>query len=160
MSIYPARASSLTARFGLPVTLLYRVRYGVSSIGMRSYFSCHVCQPPKTQNCRVWSVERVVIVNQLWQTPPHPSALRLPPPQIMNRKLKRATAFVLVFFFVEIVGGLWSGSLAIISDAAHLLTDVSVSNFHSPLISSIRDCMYWLKCTTYWSSSGKSFRAK
>ncbi|CAM9739528.1 unnamed protein product, partial [Hapterophycus canaliculatus] len=42
-----------------------------------------------------------------------------------RRKLKRATAFVLVFFVVEIIGGVWSGSLAIISDAAHLLADVS-----------------------------------
>lgn len=50
-------------------------------------------------------------------------------PQKNNRKLKRATVFVLLFFVVEIVGGIWSGSLAIISDAAHLLTDVSVSLF-------------------------------
>ncbi|CAM9395039.1 unnamed protein product, partial [Ectocarpus sp. 8 AP-2014] len=41
------------------------------------------------------------------------------------RKLKQATAFVLVFFVVEVIGGVWSGSLAIISDAAHLLADVS-----------------------------------
>eukprot|EP00752_Nemacystus_decipiens_P013328 g11802.t1 len=45
--------------------------------------------------------------------------------QANQRKLKRATAFVLVFFMIEIIGGIWSGSLAIISDAAHLLTDVS-----------------------------------
>ncbi|CAN0050682.1 unnamed protein product [Ectocarpus sp. 12 AP-2014] len=42
-----------------------------------------------------------------------------------QRKLKKATAFVLVFFVVEVIGGVWSGSLAIISDAAHLLADVS-----------------------------------
>ncbi|CBJ30574.1 cation efflux family protein [Ectocarpus siliculosus] len=42
-----------------------------------------------------------------------------------QRKLKQATAFVLVFFVVEVIGGVWSGSLAIISDAAHLLADVS-----------------------------------
>ncbi|CAM9412029.1 unnamed protein product [Pylaiella littoralis] len=45
--------------------------------------------------------------------------------QANQRKLKRATAFVLVFFAVEVIGGVWSGSLAIISDAAHLLADVS-----------------------------------
>ncbi|CAM9145335.1 unnamed protein product [Ectocarpus sp. 12 AP-2014] len=42
-----------------------------------------------------------------------------------NEDLKKATAFVLVFFVVEVIGGVWSGSLAIISDAAHLLADVS-----------------------------------
>ncbi|CAN0386672.1 unnamed protein product [Phaeothamnion confervicola] len=41
------------------------------------------------------------------------------------RKLKRATVFVLVFFVIEVVGGIMAGSLAIITDAAHLLTDVS-----------------------------------
>ncbi|CAN0334746.1 unnamed protein product [Discosporangium mesarthrocarpum] len=45
--------------------------------------------------------------------------------EIISRKLKRATVFVLLFFVVEIVGGIWAGSLAIITDAAHLLTDVS-----------------------------------
>ncbi len=43
------------------------------------------------------------------------------------RKLKTATIFVLCFFVVEVVGGVWAGSLAVITDAAHLLTDVSVS---------------------------------
>ncbi|CAM9324062.1 unnamed protein product [Ascophyllum nodosum] len=42
-----------------------------------------------------------------------------------GRKLRRATAFVLFFFVVEMVGGIWSGSLAVMSDAAHLLSDVS-----------------------------------
>mmetsp|Transcript_17349 Transcript_17349/g.25717 ORF Transcript_17349/g.25717 Transcript_17349/m.25717 type:complete len:407 (+) Transcript_17349:25-1245(+) len=41
------------------------------------------------------------------------------------RKLKRATFFVLIFFVVEVVGGMLAGSLAILTDAAHLLTDVS-----------------------------------
>ncbi len=49
----------------------------------------------------------------------------------MRRKLRLATAFVLVFFVVEVVGGLWAQSLAIISDAAHLLTDVSVRSHGS-----------------------------
>ncbi|KAG5187163.1 cation efflux protein [Tribonema minus] len=40
-------------------------------------------------------------------------------------KLKRATVFVLIFFVVELVGGIMAGSLAILTDAAHLLTDVS-----------------------------------
>ncbi len=43
-------------------------------------------------------------------------------------KLKTATIFVLCFFVVEVVGGVWAGSLAVITDAAHLLTDVSVSS--------------------------------
>jgi Co/Zn/Cd efflux system component len=41
------------------------------------------------------------------------------------RKLKKATLFVLAFFVVELVGGIMAGSLAILTDAAHLLTDVS-----------------------------------
>ncbi len=44
------------------------------------------------------------------------------------RKLKTATIFVLCFFFVEVIGGIWAGSLAVITDAAHLLTDISVSS--------------------------------
>ena len=40
---------------------------------------------------------------------------------------------MLVFFVVEVVGGIWAGSLAIISDAAHLLADVSVSAPYSVL---------------------------
>ncbi len=43
------------------------------------------------------------------------------------KKLKRATIFVFCFFIVEVVGGIWAGSLSVITDAAHLLTDVSVS---------------------------------
>jgi hypothetical protein len=50
-----------------------------------------------------------------------------------QRKLKKATVFVLCFFVVEVVGGLWAGSLAVITDAAHLLTDVSVSILLPPV---------------------------
>lgn len=42
-----------------------------------------------------------------------------------QRKLVLATVFVSFFFIVEIVGGVLAGSIAIMTDAAHLLTDIS-----------------------------------
>ena len=39
-------------------------------------------------------------------------------------RLKKAVIFALLFMFVEIVGGLAANSLAIITDAAHMLSDV------------------------------------
>jgi len=39
-------------------------------------------------------------------------------------RLKKAVVFALLFMFVEIVGGLAANSLAIITDAAHMLSDV------------------------------------
>lgn len=39
------------------------------------------------------------------------------------QRLKLATTLCVVFFVVEIIGGLLSGSLAILSDAAHLFSD-------------------------------------
>ena len=41
------------------------------------------------------------------------------------RKLGLATLFCLIFVAVEVVGGLLSNSLAILTDAAHLLSDVA-----------------------------------
>jgi zinc transporter 2 len=41
------------------------------------------------------------------------------------RKLILITIFAFCFMNVEIVGGLWSGSLAILTDAAHQLSDVA-----------------------------------
>eukprot|EP00889_Picochlorum_renovo_P003074 jgi/Picre1/30104/NNA_005473.t1 len=41
------------------------------------------------------------------------------------RKLSLCLLLALLFMFVEIFGGIWAGSLAIITDAAHLLADVS-----------------------------------
>jgi zinc transporter 2 len=41
-----------------------------------------------------------------------------------RRKLQYAAAFCLVFMFVEIVGGIVAGSVAIMTDAAHMLADV------------------------------------
>jgi len=41
-----------------------------------------------------------------------------------RRSLWIAFAVLLVFFVVELVGGLWTHSLALVSDAGHLLTDV------------------------------------
>ncbi|CAN5685891.1 CDF family zinc transporter CzcD [soil metagenome] len=38
-------------------------------------------------------------------------------------KLQGALALTVSFMFVEVVGGLWSGSLALLADAAHMLTD-------------------------------------
>jgi cobalt-zinc-cadmium efflux system protein len=37
--------------------------------------------------------------------------------------LRRAAAFTLVFAVVEALGGWWTGSLALVSDAGHMLTD-------------------------------------
>lgn len=42
-----------------------------------------------------------------------------------SRRLKRAICFSVALMIVEICGGLLSGSLAILTDAAHLLSDVS-----------------------------------
>ncbi|AVO49553.1 cation transporter [Melaminivora suipulveris] len=39
-------------------------------------------------------------------------------------QLKKALALTGTFLIVEVAGGLWSGSLALLSDAAHMLTDV------------------------------------
>ena len=40
-------------------------------------------------------------------------------------KLKKAICISFVFMILEIVGGVWAGSLAIVTDAAHVLSDVS-----------------------------------
>lgn len=40
-----------------------------------------------------------------------------------RRKLIIASILCLVFMCLEVVGGVWSNSLAIATDAAHLLTD-------------------------------------
>jgi zinc transporter 2 len=42
-----------------------------------------------------------------------------------SRKLSRAAAFCLFFMLVEVVGGLYANSLAVLTDAAHLLTDIA-----------------------------------
>lgn len=42
-----------------------------------------------------------------------------------SKKLSRAVMICLFFMVVEIVGGLYANSLAILTDAAHLLTDVA-----------------------------------
>lgn len=39
-------------------------------------------------------------------------------------RLKIAVALTGTYLFAEVVGGLWTGSLALLSDAAHMLTDV------------------------------------
>ncbi|KAF0753232.1 hypothetical protein AaE_005777, partial [Aphanomyces astaci] len=41
-----------------------------------------------------------------------------------QRKLEWACLFCMLFMFVEFLGGYFAGSLAIMSDAAHLLSDV------------------------------------
>ena len=41
------------------------------------------------------------------------------------KRLQIATALCITFFLVEAVGGWWAGSLAILSDAAHLLADLA-----------------------------------
>lgn len=40
-----------------------------------------------------------------------------------ERSLKRALLLTSTFLVVEVVGGIWSGSLALLSDAAHMFTD-------------------------------------
>lgn len=40
-------------------------------------------------------------------------------------KLQRASLLCLTFLLVEVVGGVWSGSLAILSDASHLCADLA-----------------------------------
>ena len=41
------------------------------------------------------------------------------------RKLKTASVLCFSFFLVEVIGGILSGSLAVLSDAAHLCADLS-----------------------------------
>ena len=38
-----------------------------------------------------------------------------------RRKLQYAAAFCLVFMFVEVIGGVLAGSIAVMTDAAHML---------------------------------------
>lgn len=45
--------------------------------------------------------------------------------EIASKKLKRAVIFCSFFMVVEIIGGLYANSLAILTDAAHLLCDIS-----------------------------------
>ena len=44
-------------------------------------------------------------------------------PRDAGRALKVATALTLAFAVVEALGGWWTGSLALLSDAGHMLTD-------------------------------------
>lgn len=41
------------------------------------------------------------------------------------KKLLCVTIMTLVFVAIEIVGGIWANSIAILSDAAHLVSDVA-----------------------------------
>ncbi|UTH72417.1 cation diffusion facilitator family transporter [Chromobacterium sp. IIBBL 290-4] len=43
--------------------------------------------------------------------------------RLSSRSLAQVTALTLVFAVVELLGGWWSGSLALLSDAGHMLTD-------------------------------------
>lgn len=45
--------------------------------------------------------------------------------QNVMRRLKIATALCIFFFLVEVIGGLLAGSLAVLSDAAHLFSDLA-----------------------------------
>ena len=38
-------------------------------------------------------------------------------------RLRGALALTTSFMLIEVVGGLWTGSLALLADAAHMLTD-------------------------------------
>ena len=48
-----------------------------------------------------------------------------PPPPQTQRRLMAALVLAFAFMVVEVVGGVYAHSLAIITDAAHLLSDVS-----------------------------------
>jgi zinc transporter 2 len=54
--------------------------------------------------------------------------------RLVRRKLMLATVFALAFMGVEIAGGIIAGSLAIVTDAAHLFTDIA--NFISAILAS------------------------
>ncbi|TPX67801.1 hypothetical protein CcCBS67573_g07389 [Chytriomyces confervae] len=53
------------------------------------------------------------------------STVTEPPKDVIARTLVAALVLCLVFFFVELVAGWYCGSLAILSDAFHLLSDVA-----------------------------------
>jgi zinc transporter 2 len=42
-----------------------------------------------------------------------------------EKRLSIAIGLSLIFFTVEVIGGIWSNSLAILTDASHLLTDIA-----------------------------------
>ena len=42
-----------------------------------------------------------------------------------ERRLTIALALAATYLVVEVIGGLWSGSLALLADAGHMLTDVA-----------------------------------
>eukprot|EP00397_Hematodinium_sp_SG-2012_P007975 GEMP01008026.1.p1 GENE.GEMP01008026.1~~GEMP01008026.1.p1 ORF type:complete len:494 (+),score=120.53 GEMP01008026.1:320-1801(+) len=55
-----------------------------------------------------------------------------------QRRLRWAVGFVAVFMVAEIIGGIWANSLAIITDAAHMMSDMGgflVSMFSLALVS-------------------------
>ncbi len=43
----------------------------------------------------------------------------------LQKKLKIAVLVTFCVFIVEVIGGIWSGSLALLSDAAHVMSDVA-----------------------------------
>ena len=45
------------------------------------------------------------------------------PAQVSRRRLWMALAIIVAFLVVEIIGGLITGSLALLADAGHMLTD-------------------------------------
>src|SRR5512146_2432495 len=44
--------------------------------------------------------------------------------EVSRRRLRWATVIILLFLIVEVVGGLLTGSLALLADAGHMLTDL------------------------------------
>jgi len=68
------------------------------------------------------------------------------------RKLKAAVVLCSCFLVVEVAGGLWSGSLAVLSDAAHLFADltsfaVAIAASHLASLPTTRKHTYGLKRT-------------
>ena len=59
----------------------------------------------------------------------HPSPLPSPLPGKSARLLRRAALLTLAFAAVEALGGWWTGSLALLSDAGHMLGDGAALGF-------------------------------
>lgn len=54
-----------------------------------------------------------------------PAAPPDPKLELAKKKLMIGTSLCFTFMLIEIGGGIWAGSLAIIADAAHMLSDVA-----------------------------------
>ncbi|HSW00101.1 MAG TPA: cation transporter [Sedimentisphaerales bacterium] len=60
--------------------------------------------------------------------------------RVSRRRLWVALGIIASFFIVEVVGGLVTGSLALLADAGHMLTDALESNEH---VAAVQDLHIW-----------------